>query len=232
MRPVAYFIRHGTTDGNEENVFRGDIDFPLNEDGKKEAQQLVSFFRNKKISRLYGSDRKRVVQTLEPLAKAKGLRIKLVTDLESLNTGDFAGKPKSKQNLRALKWYNKHPEQLIPGGETVQGFRDRVDPVLMMVIHHGEDSGTPAGAGVHGSVLKELYRVLYGKIESKARVEPGGVVAVFKGSHGYEAIPILGSKDKEDQEPQLDESLEGDDGASALQLQQGDEPGTQEPTGV
>ncbi len=199
MKIVAYFIRHGSTDANESNVFRGDADYPLNEKGRREAQQLVSFFRNKRISRLYGSDRKRVRETLEPLSKAKGLRPKLITDLESLNTGDFTGKPKSKENIRAMKWYNKHPEQLIPGGETVQGFRDRVDPILMTVIHHGEDSGIPAAAGVHGSVLKELYRLLYGRIESKARVEPGGVVGVVKGSHGYEAIPILGSKDKEDQ---------------------------------
>ena len=198
MKPVAYFIRHAETEGNVQDVFRGDADYPLNATGEKQAQALVSFFRNKNFSRIYGSDRKRVRQTLEPLAKSKKMKPIILTDLESLNTGDFTGKPKSKENLKALKWYNKHPDVMIPGGETVQGFRDRVDPKLMMIIHHGEDSGRPSAAGVHGSVLKELYRVLYGKIESKARVEPGGVVGIFKGSHGYEAIPILGSKDKED----------------------------------
>ena len=124
-----------------------------------------------------------------------------ITDLESLNTGDFAGKPKSDENIKALKHYIKNPDEMIPGGETVQGFRDRVDPVLMMIIHHGEDSNHPTVAGVHGSILKELYRLLYGKIKSKAAVEPGGVVAIFKGSHGYEAIPVLGAKDKNDVHP-------------------------------
>lgn len=201
MRPVAYFIRHGQTEGNVENVFRGDIDFPLDEIGKKQAQQLVSFFRNKNFSKIYQSDRKRVKETVAPLAASKKMKPVTVVDLESLNTGDFAGKPKSKENVDALKHYIKNPEEMIPGGETVQGFRDRVDPILMKIIHHGEDSGHPAVAGVHGSILKELYRLLYGKIKSKAVVEPGGAVAIFKGSHGYEAIPILGAKDKNDVHP-------------------------------
>ena len=200
MRPVAYFVRHGSTELNEKNEFRGDLDVPLNEKGKKEAQKLLSFFRGKKFSRIFGSDRKRVLETLQPLAKERGMRIAKMQDLESLNTGDFAGQPKNKENLKQLKWYNKNPNEMIPGGETVQGFRNRVDPKIMMVIHMGEDTDRPTVAGVHGSVLKELYRVLYGKIESKARVEPGGVVAIFKGSHGYEAIPILGAKDKEDED--------------------------------
>lgn len=205
MRPVAFFIRHGETDGNKENVFRGDIDYPLNDEGKKQATKLVSFFKRKQFSKIYGSDRKRVVETLTPLAKDKKMTIQKVNNLESLNTGDFSGLPKSDENLKRLKWYNKHSEIIIPGGESVQAFRDRVDPVLQSIIEHGEQSGKPTAAGVHGSVLKELYRMLYGKIESKARVEPGGVVGVFKGSHGYEAIPVLGAKDKEDQ-MKLDEN--------------------------
>jgi broad specificity phosphatase PhoE len=201
MRPVAYFIRHGETDANKEDVFRGDIDYPLNDRGKQQAAKLVSFFRGRKFSVIYGSDRKRVKDTLLPLAKDKKLPIKMLPDLESLNTGDYAGLPKTKESVKEIRWYNKHPNEMIPGGETVQGFRNRVDPKLMMIIHHGEDSHRPAAAGVHGSVLKELYRVLYGTIDKKARVEPGGVVAIFKGSHGYEAIPILGAKDKEDITP-------------------------------
>lgn len=197
--PVAYFIRHGETEGNEKDVFRGDIDFPLNKEGQEQAQKLIKFFRRDRFSKIYGSDRKRVLQTLEPLAKNKKMKIIKANNLESLNTGDFSGLPKSDENLKRIKWYNKHPNVMIPGGESVQAFRDRVDPMLESICKQGEEAGVPVAVGCHGSVLKELYRWLYGKIESKARVEPGGVVAILRGSHGYEAIPILGSKDKEDQ---------------------------------
>jgi broad specificity phosphatase PhoE len=190
---------------NKDNSFRGDLDVDLNEKGRKEADKLVSFFRRKSFSKIYGSDRKRVMQTLAPLAKSKGMTIQKVNNLESLNTGDFTGLPKSRENLKRLKWFNRHPETIIPGGESVESFRNRVDPVLQMIIQHGEESPHPTVAGVHGSVLKELYRLLYGKIESKARVETGGIVGVMRGSHGYEAIPVLGAKDKED-EGSLDEN--------------------------
>jgi len=205
--PVAYFIRHGETEGNVEDVFRGDIDYPLNKEGQEQAQKLVKFFRRDRFSKIYSSDRKRVLQTLEPLAKSKRMKITKVNNLESLNTGDFSGLPKSDENLKRIKWYNKHPDIQIPGGESVQAFRDRVDPMLESICKQGEEAGIPVAVGCHGSILKELFRWVYGKIEAKARVEPGGVVAVLKGSQGYECIPILGAKDKEDyQEMNSDEN--------------------------
>jgi len=197
--PLAYFVRHGETTGNVQDIFRGDIDFPLNSDGEAQAAKLVKFFRRDRFSKIYGSDRKRVQQTLQPLARDKRMKIINVNNLESLNTGDFSGLPKSKENLKRIKWYNKHPDVIIPGGESVQAFRDRVDPMLESILKQAEEAGLPIVVGCHGSILKELYRWVYGTIESKARVEPGGVVAVLKGSHGYECIPIFGAKDKEDQ---------------------------------
>lgn len=207
--PVAYFVRHGETEGNKDDVFRGDIDFPLDKDGQEQAQKLVKFFRRDRFGKIYGSDRKRVIQTLEPLAKDKRMKIIKVNNLESLNTGDFSGLPKSDENLKRIKWYNKHADIQIPGGESVQAFRDRVDPMLESILKQAEEVGLPIVVGCHGSILKELYRWLYGKIESKARVEPGGVVAILKGSHGYEAIPILGSKDKEDQYQEMNTDENG-----------------------
>jgi broad specificity phosphatase PhoE len=113
--------------------------------------------------------------------------------LDSLDTGEFAGKPKDKENLKELKWYREHPEEPIPGGEKVQKFRDRVDAKIMQLLHKGESSSKPILVGVHGSITKELGRYLEGDMEA-CHVEPGGVIAVFTNpqSHsGYTAEPIL-----------------------------------------
>lgn len=199
MRPVAYFVRHGDTDLNDKDVFRGDEDIPINEEGHAQADNLVRFFKHNKFSRIFSSDRKRVRQTLTPLAKDKGMRLVIIPNLESLNTGDFTNYPKSKQNITSIQWYSRHPEIIIPGGESFQAFRDRVDPQLWRVIKNGEEADKPVIVGVHGSILKELHRLLYGTVLQKARVATGGVEAVFKSAHGYEAIPVLGAKDKEDE---------------------------------
>jgi len=192
---VAFFVRHGETDLNKNNDFRGDLDVDINADGQKQAEQLVPFFANRQFSAVYGSTRKRVHQTLEPLLKDKNMTMKPLKALDSLDTGDFAGKPKDDENLKELKWYRNHPEETIPGGEKVKNFRKRVDAKIMQLIHKGESASSPVLVGIHGSVVKELGRFLEGDMDA-AKVEPGGVVAVFKSPSGYTAEPLL--KDSSD----------------------------------
>lgn len=193
--PVAYFIRHGTTDMNDDDKFRGDLDVPLNEEGEQQARQLVSYFHNVKPSAVYHSTRSRTLQTIEPLAKEKGVKPELISDLDSLNTGDFAGKPKSEDNEKQMQWYREHPDSKIPGGDVIREWQNKVDNGLSKVIKKGEETGQPAIACIHGSVVKELSRFLHGDIK-KAKVEPGGVVAIYKlPSGGYVAEPILKEND-------------------------------------
>ena len=116
-KAICFFVRHGETDLNKNNDFRGDLDVPLNEEGEQQAAALVPFFKNKKFSGMYGSTRKRVAQTMKPLMDAKDMTMKPLKALDSLDTGEFAGKPKDKENLKELKWYREHPEKEIPGGE-------------------------------------------------------------------------------------------------------------------
>jgi broad specificity phosphatase PhoE len=193
--PVAYFVRHGITDMNEDDKFRGDLDVPLNEDGEKQAQQLVSYFHNVTPSAIYYSSRSRTLQTIKPLADSKGMEPELLADLDSLNTGSFAGKPKDKKNEEQMQWYREHPDSKIPGGDVIRSWQNKVDNAITKVINKGEESGHPAIACIHGSVVKELSRFLHGDIK-KAKVQPGGVVAVYKlSSGGYIAEPILKEND-------------------------------------
>jgi broad specificity phosphatase PhoE len=187
---VAFVIRHGDTNLNKNNEFRGDLDIDLNDEGKKQAADLVPFFKNKKFSGIYGSTRKRVAQTLAPLLKDKHAKMKPLKAIDSLDTGELAGQPKSEENLKELKWYREHPEETIPGGEKVAGFRKRVDNKMMDLIHKGESSPKPVLIGAHGSIVKEIGRLLHDDMDH-AKVEPGGVVAIFKSPNGYSAEPIF-----------------------------------------
>ena len=182
---------------NKKNDFRGDLDVSINAEGQKQAEQLVPFFANRSFSAIYRSSRKRTKQTLEPLLKVKGMKAKVLKDIDSLDTGELAGKPKSKKNLKLLKWYRNHPDEQIPGGEKVQDFRNRVDPKIMSIIHKGESGSKPTAACVHGSIIKEISRLLHDDMDH-ARVEPGGVVGIFKSPSGYEAKALY----RESKEPE------------------------------
>jgi broad specificity phosphatase PhoE len=194
---IAFFVRHGETDLNKSNDFRGDLDIDLNEEGRKQAAALVPFFANRQFSGIYGSSRKRVIQTLQPLLDAKKMKMKSMKALDSLDTGEFAGKPKDKENLKELAWYKNHPEETIPGGEKVANFRSRVDAKIMQLINKGESGSKPVLVGAHGSVMKELGRLLHNDWDY-TKVDPGGVAAIFKSPSGYTAEPLL--HDNSDQE--------------------------------
>lgn len=203
MKIVAFFLRHGDTDFNESNGpeseerFRGDIDIPLNEDGRRQAEDIVPYFDAREFSAAFHSGMQRTAQTLEPLMQAKGMEATKIEGLDSLDTGDFSGLPKTKKNKKKLEYFREHPDERIPGGETVNEFRNRVDPKIMQVIKIGEEAGKPAVACVHGSVMRELSRLLHDDY-NKVKVEPGGVVGVFKSPNGYEAAALLKESETEE----------------------------------
>ena len=193
---VAFFIRHGETDLNdppngEKERFRGDADVLLNDKGKKQAEDLVPFFNARKFSAAFHSGMQRTAQTLEPLMKAKGMEAHEIEGLNSLNTGDFTGLPKTAENRKKLEYYRLHPNVQIPGGESVKRFQKRVDPRLIRMIRLGDDAGVPTVAALHGSIMRELSRLLCGGDYDAVKVSPGGVVAVYKTPDGYKAVPIL-----------------------------------------
>lgn len=189
--PVAYFVRHANTDMNDDDKFRGDLDVPLNEEGEQQAKQLASYFHNVTPSAVYNSSRSRTRETILPLAESKGLKPETLSELDSLNTGNFAGQDKDKDNMKKMQFYREHPDSKIPGGDVIREWQNRVDAGLTKVIKQSEKDGHPAIACIHGSVIKELSRFLHGDIK-KLKVEPGGVVAVYRlPSGGYIAEPIL-----------------------------------------
>jgi probable phosphoglycerate mutase len=200
MKLVAFFIRHGETDLNNPSdgsaeKFRGDIDLPLNEKGEAQAAEIPQFLAGYKLSALYHSGMHRTMQTAAPLAKAKGVKPEKIENFDSLDTGDFSGLPKTKENRDKLNYYRDHPDEKIPGGESVQHFRDRVDPIIKNVIKIGQTSGAPAAAVVHGSVIREISR-LFAQSYDALKVEPGGIIGVFTtGDGSYKVEPLV----KEDQ---------------------------------
>jgi probable phosphoglycerate mutase len=187
---IALVIRHGDTDLNDKNEFRGDLDIDLNDKGREQAKELAAFFKGKKFNGVYGSTRKRVKQTLNPILKENKIKMRPLKSLDSLDTGELAGQPKSKENLKELKWYREHPQETIPGGEKVAGFRKRVDSKMLDLIHRGESSNAPVLIGAHGSIVKEIGRLLHDDMDH-AKVLPGGVVAIYKSPSGYSAEPIF-----------------------------------------
>lgn len=195
LKPVAYFVRHGSTELNDQGKFRGPLNVSLDDKGRKQAEELANFLKTRKFSAAYHSSKKRTKETLEPILEKSqsDVKPKLVRDFDPFNVGELAGKPKNKENLDTIRYYQEHPEEKIPGGERLNDFRKRVDPKIKMALKKGESSKYPTLSVVHSSIVHELSHLLHGD-HNKVKVEPGGVVGVYKDDEhpsGYRAIALL-----------------------------------------
>src|SRR5579863_10375864 len=122
MSVVAYFVRHGETGLNKAKAFRGTLDVELNENGQKQAEELKDFFSDSNFSAAFTSNKKRTKATAETVLGDRDIKLKKVKQLDSYNVGDLAGKPKSEANLAIVDYYQKHPDEVIPGGESLNQF--------------------------------------------------------------------------------------------------------------
>ena len=51
----VYLVRHGTTEWNKDEIFRGRLDCPLNETGQAEARALAEYFTAIPLQAIYSS---------------------------------------------------------------------------------------------------------------------------------------------------------------------------------
>src|SRR5438552_2337453 len=62
---IIYCVRHGTTDANNKNEFRGWMDIPLDAKGKAQAKLAGKYIQDHTVKAVYTSDLKRAVETAE-----------------------------------------------------------------------------------------------------------------------------------------------------------------------
>ena len=82
-------IRHGETDWNTEQVFRGRIDVALNQVGLSQAEAVGLSLKDRTIDALYSSPLKRAFETAKMLAKGRNLEIISEEGFIDINFGSY-----------------------------------------------------------------------------------------------------------------------------------------------
>jgi phosphoserine phosphatase len=124
-----YLVRHGTTDWNKEEIFRGRAECRLNETGRAEARALAAYFAEVPVEGVYSSPLSRALETARPTAESKGLRVFPDPAFTDLDFGAWQGLPlKEAQekypDLYRL-WRERPGEVSFPGGESLGQVRSR-----------------------------------------------------------------------------------------------------------
>lgn len=149
--------RHGETEWNVAEVFRGQIDIDLNETGVKQAELLSGYLSTSAIAAVYSSPLKRALKTAEIIAQPHKLKVNVDPDLIDFNFGKWQGlsHQEVKEKYRDLyaTWIT-HPEQVrMPDGEALEDVSKRVIRVRNKVIENHRGTVVIVGHRVVNKVM-------------------------------------------------------------------------------
>jgi probable phosphoglycerate mutase len=176
---TLYLVRHGQTTFNAEGRVQGWMDVPLDEVGLHQAQQVAKRFSAKQVHAIYSSPLMRAAETARAIAQAAGRDAILDDRLREYHMGDWTGKTGDEiaAITPGLRWGG--PEMLIPGGESAQDMRDRVESFLHAVLAR-HAAGETLIAVSHGGTLGALVSAMIGLPVARRQPFSFGNTAVTK----------------------------------------------------
>lgn len=140
-------VRHGQTEWNKAERFRGRVEIPLDEIGLRQAAAAAAWLRREYSPvAVYSSPLARAVQTAAAIGAEFGLQVETLPELTDLDFGQWEGLAISDAAARYPELFHlwrEEPHRLkLPGGESLDEARDRALAALSLVVarHPGQTS--------------------------------------------------------------------------------------------
>lgn len=143
---LIILVRHGQTEWNRVERFRGHFDVPLNETGLAQAaatgRRIAAEWRPVAV---YASPLSRAVKTAEAIAQHFGLPVQPEPGLINIDYGAWQGLTPDEARERwpeiVKAWYHAPQRANIPGGETLEQVRARgVATVQILTARHTDQT--------------------------------------------------------------------------------------------
>ena len=180
-------VRHGETDWNKAGRFQGQIDIPLNENGRRQAAAARDFLKDIPIDRAWSSTLSRPTETAQIILEAHpDVPLTQIDGLVEIGHGVWEGKLESEIRedwSELLDTWKRAPETVqMPEGETIQ------DVWARSVRSLGEISGElkpeeTVLVVAHDAVNKTILCDLLG-------LTPADIWAVKQGNGGVTVVDI------------------------------------------
>jgi broad specificity phosphatase PhoE len=127
---IVHLIRHGATIRNHDDPavdrIRGHDDVGLSAKGISEANRLAGEIARNSPAVLFSSDLVRAVKTAEIIADWNRISLeKPTSDFRPWDVGGFTGKPSSEVFPVLARFALHTPDEVVPGGESFNAFRNR-----------------------------------------------------------------------------------------------------------
>ena len=152
-------VRHGQTEWNRVERFRGRADVPLNETGLAQAEATgLRIHGEWQPSAVYSSPLSRAVRTAEAIAKHFDLPVQIHPGLADIDYGEWQGltpdEVRDRWPAELHAWYHQPDEAIIPGGETLAQLRSRgMSTVNELSARHAEQTIVLVGHTVINRII-------------------------------------------------------------------------------
>jgi probable phosphoglycerate mutase len=153
--------RHGETDWNIAGILQGWTDVPINDQGRRQAYELVGSFSHAKFSKVYSSPLIRSRETAEIIARSLRLDPPECHDgLMERHFGVIQGIPKSEladlNPVLLQQILKRNPAIDFEEGESMDEFADRVLDAVISIAR--PNAGKRILAITHGWVMDVITR--------------------------------------------------------------------------
>ncbi|MGK7889300.1 MAG: histidine phosphatase family protein [Leptolyngbyaceae cyanobacterium] len=204
--PRILLVRHGETDWNRDGRFQGQIDVPLNENGRRQAQQCADFLAPVRIDLAMTSSLSRPKETGEIILKQHpGVSLQTTKQLWEISHGSWEGKLKAEIQAEygetLAQWETQPHTVQMPEGENLDDVWQRAKAGWLEVLAAAttDEEGNPRTEPVvmlvtaHDAINKALLCQLVGWGPEKfwQFKQGNGAVSVIDYVNGIDGEPLL-----------------------------------------
>jgi probable phosphoglycerate mutase len=156
-------VRHGQSTWNRQHRIQGQLDPPLSDEGRSQAERLGQRLSGRRLAGFYSSDLKRAFETSQLIGALIGMDPEPVAGLREIYLGDWEGLNTTDLAQRFpeawAKWSEEPNWDVVPGGEGAARFEARAAAALDAILQrhsHGD-----VLVVTHGGLIQVvLHRIL------------------------------------------------------------------------
>ena len=166
-----YLVRHGACAGLGEKLWGRTAGVCLNEEGKRQVQELAARFKDLGIDAVYSSPLERARETAEAIARSAQLEVNQIDAFNEIDFGDWTGKSFAELSgdERWQRFNSERSVASVPGGESFLDVQARVVAELerlsqqhpgerVVIVSHADVIKAAAGYFA-GTPIDQLQRV-------------------------------------------------------------------------
>jgi broad specificity phosphatase PhoE len=138
-----FLARHGQSESNNQKLITGQLDVRLSAQGREQSESLARCLVDEPLEAIYTSALLRTVETAQPTAAAKQLRIVSLPALNEIHLGVLQGRHRDERDPQAqalwAQWQADLWNYRVPGGETFEELAQRAEQALDEILRRHRD---------------------------------------------------------------------------------------------